>query len=404
MLILGLALLGSFFVGIFIWAVLQHFLTADIPSTLQYPTKLRFLHCVFLYMLTLAEILEKLGICSMLSFLKLLQVCVRIKKDDRLTVTDLYFGTIPVRLFQPKAASSGPRRGIIFFPGGGGFMGSLDFFHNLSSLLVLETDSVLLLVGYRKLPDHHYPSIYQDCLNASIHFLKTLKSYGVDPSRVVLCGDSIGGGHVASVTQALVGRSDLPQIKAQVLVYPVTQLINLQLPSHWQNRNVPFLSRKFMMTCVFKYMVMDFHWWDAILGGTFIPPEFWRKYQKWLSADNLPSRFRKPGYRPLFPGPFNEAAYLENKHLLDVVNTPLLRDDETIAQLPAALVVSCEHDILRDDALLYMKRLEDQGVPVTWYHVEDGFHGSFLFSDKKFFSFPCSLKIRNAVIGYIKSI
>lgn len=61
----------------------------------------------------------------MLRFLKLVQACVRIKKDDRLTVTDLYFGTIPVRLFQPKAASSGPRRGIIFFPGGGGFMGSL---------------------------------------------------------------------------------------------------------------------------------------------------------------------------------------------------------------------------------------------------------------------------------------
>ena len=33
------------------------------------------------------------------------------------------------------------------------------------------------------------------------------------------------------------------------------------------------------------------------------------------------------------------------------------------------------YDMLRDDALLYKKRLEDQGVPVKWYHVEDGFHG-----------------------------
>ena len=72
-----------------------------------------------------AEIFEKLGICSKLRFLQLLQNGVRVKRDARLVVTDLYLGTTPVRLFQPKAASSSPRRGIIFFPGGGGFLGSL---------------------------------------------------------------------------------------------------------------------------------------------------------------------------------------------------------------------------------------------------------------------------------------
>lgn len=72
-----------------------------------------------------AEIFEKLGICSRLRFLQLLQSGVRVKRDARLVVTDLYLGTTPVRLFQPKATSSGPRRGIIFFPGGGGFLGSL---------------------------------------------------------------------------------------------------------------------------------------------------------------------------------------------------------------------------------------------------------------------------------------
>lgn len=50
---------------------------------------------------------------------------MRIKKDPELVVTDLRFGTIPVRLFQPKAASSRPRRGIIFYHGGGTVFGSL---------------------------------------------------------------------------------------------------------------------------------------------------------------------------------------------------------------------------------------------------------------------------------------
>ena len=109
-------------------------------------------------------------------------------------------------------------------------------------------------------------------------------------------------------------------------------------------------------------------------------------------------------HQPVFPSPFNGAAYLENKHLLDVDNAPLIRDDETIAQLPKAFLVSCEHDILRDDTLLYMKRLEDQRVPMMWYHVEDGFHGSLLLFDKEIFLFLCSLKIVNAIANYIKSI
>lgn len=58
MLILGLVLLSSFSVGVFIWAVLQHFLTADVPSALQHPTKFRFLHCIFLYVLTLVSLLS----------------------------------------------------------------------------------------------------------------------------------------------------------------------------------------------------------------------------------------------------------------------------------------------------------------------------------------------------------
>lgn len=61
------------------------------------------------------------------------------------------------------------------------------------------------------------------------------------------------------------------------------------------------------------------------------------------------------------------------------------------------------HDILRDDILLYKKCLEDQGVPVTWYHVEDGFQGSLILCDWKPFSFPCSLKIVTAIVSCIKS-
>ena len=40
-------------------------------------------------------------------------------------VTNLHFGTIPVRLFQPKTPFPSPRRGIIFVHGGAALVGSL---------------------------------------------------------------------------------------------------------------------------------------------------------------------------------------------------------------------------------------------------------------------------------------
>ncbi|XP_053431500.1 arylacetamide deacetylase-like 4 [Nycticebus coucang] len=403
---LGLVLflaLPAFFLGVFVWAVCEHFRTAHIPSALQHPAKLRFLHCMFLYVMTLGYIFEKLGICSMPKFFCLAHDIMRVKKDPALVVTNLHFGTIPVRLFQPKAASSRPRRGIIFYHGGGAMFGSLDSYHNLCFFLAQETDSVLLMIGYRKFPDHHTPIVSQDCLNASIHFLRCLDTYGVDPSRVVLCGESVGGGAVAFIAQTLVGISDLPRIRAQVLIYPVVQVINLHLPSTEQNRFVPFLSQDFVMTAICNYLAIDTSWKEAILTGAFIPPDTWRKYKKWFSSDNIPKRFKSRGPPSRFPAPYNEAAYLETKHLFNKEHSPLMADDETMAQLPEAFLVTCEYDFFRDDSLLYKKRLEDLGVRVTWYHVEDGFHGSLILFDKKFFSFPCSVEIVNAIVNSIKS-
>uniref|UniRef100_A0A8C0CRP3 Arylacetamide deacetylase like 4 n=1 Tax=Balaenoptera musculus TaxID=9771 RepID=A0A8C0CRP3_BALMU len=379
-----LAALCTFLLGVFVWAVFEHFLTTGVPSTLQNPAKFRFLHCVFLYMVTL-----KLGICSMPRFIQFLHNSVRIKKDPGLVVTDLLFGTAPVRLFQPKAASPGPPRGIIFFHGGEAVLGSLDMYRALCAFLSQETDSVLLSVG----------KLLEEISLATVWFCRAFTpvvdgqervqgGMGISASFwqvcVVICGHSAGAGIVTLTSQTLVGRSGLPRIRAQVLIYPIVQLINFRLPSFPQNQHVQFLTR----------------------NGAFIPPEVWKKYWKWVSADNIPERFKKTDwtdYQPVFPGPFNEAAYLENNPLLDVKHTRLIKDDETIAQLPEAFLVSCEYDILRDDIFLCKKCLEDQGVPVTWYHVEDGFHGSLILFDRKPFSFPCSLKIVNALVSYIKS-
>ncbi|XP_059112256.1 arylacetamide deacetylase-like 4 isoform X2 [Peromyscus eremicus] len=387
--LLLLAGLPTFLLGVFVWVVIQHFPSAKMPSTLKHPAKLLFMYYMLQYLIALGNILEKLRICAMPRFLQFLQGLMMIKKDPNVLVTDMHFGTVPVRLFKPKELSSKPHR---------------DFYHGLGNLLASETDSVVLMVGYRKLPDYHHPVLANDCLNASTYFLKNLESFGVDPFRVVLCGESIGAWAVANVMQILPSIPSLPQIQAQVLIQPIVNLINFQLPSHQQNKNVPFLTRDMMFNCMLKYLTIDLSWKDAMLTGAVIPLEKWKKYRKWLSYHNIPRRFWSQDPQLEFFAPFNETAYLETKHVWSAEISPVLADDKIIAQLPKTFLVSCENDILRDDVLLYKKRLEDQGVSVSWYHVEDGFHGCLMLCDKKCFSFPCSMKVLNAVVSYIKGI
>lgn len=107
-----------------------------------------------------------------------------------------------------------------------------------------------------------------------------------------------------------------------------------------------------------------------------IPEDLQLKYQKWVSPDCIPHEFKKRGYIPTTTTTtFSEELYTTLKPVFDTVFSPLLAEDSVIAQLPETFILTCEFDILRDDGLLYKKRLEDHGIKVTWCHLQQGFHG-----------------------------
>ncbi|KAK5978812.1 hypothetical protein GCK32_012758 [Trichostrongylus colubriformis] len=43
--------------------------------------------------------------------------------------------------------------------------------------------------------------------------------------------------------------------------------------------------------------------------------------------------------------------------------------------LPPAMVVTAEFDVLRDEAIQYAKKLQEVGVPCEWKHYKTAFHG-----------------------------
>ncbi|NXD70603.1 ADCL4 protein, partial [Eolophus roseicapillus] len=156
---------------------------------------------------------------------------------------------------------------------------------NICRYIARESNSVVVSVGYRLAPEHKYPAAYEDCLNATVYFMKNAEHYGVDPANTAVCGDSAGGNLAAAVSQTLAGRSDLPSLRAQVLIYPGLQALDFSLPSYQQNRGVPLLFRERATFYMLQYLDGNaLHMQDA-LEGSRVPPDMRLKYRKWVSPD-----------------------------------------------------------------------------------------------------------------------
>lgn len=127
-------------------------------------------------------------------------------------------GTIPVRVYRPAAAAR-TAPGVLYFHGGGFMKGDLDSSDTVAWGLAQETGAVVVSVDYRLAPEHAYPAAFDDCFSVLADVAKNAASYGVDPARVAVCGDSAGGNLAAAVALAARDR-DGPAVAAQVLIYP----------------------------------------------------------------------------------------------------------------------------------------------------------------------------------------
>ncbi|XP_033012367.1 arylacetamide deacetylase-like 3 isoform X1 [Lacerta agilis] len=324
--------------------------------------------------------------------------------DPSLSAKDLHFDGVPVRVYQPKAPSAAPRKGFVFFHGGAGMLGSIECYQDVCSKIAKETDSVLVSVGYRLSPDYLPPAQYMDCLAATIHFIQNAASHGVDPFKIIVGGDSAGSSYATVVAQKLVERSDLPKLRAQVLIYGATQAMDLNLPSYQQNGSVPILFQETVAYFGLRYIGKDPSLAGQLLKGSHVPDSMRLKYGKWVSPDNIPERFKARGYKQVPLAPYEPEVYRQLSEILAADFSCLFAEDSVIEKLPETLIVSCEYDVLRDDALLYKKRLEDHGVEVSWFHVEKGFHGVLNLFDKGLFTFPAGVELMDRIVEFVKNL
>jgi acetyl esterase/lipase len=129
-------------------------------------------------------------------------------------------GEIAYRHYVPGNVAREPAPGFIFFHGGGMVAGSIETHDRVAAALAEATGCRLISVGYRLAPEHKFPAAIEDAIAATGFVSREASSFGIDPARLVVGGDSAGATLAAVVCQHALRQAG-PSIAAQCLICPV---------------------------------------------------------------------------------------------------------------------------------------------------------------------------------------
>jgi acetyl esterase/lipase len=130
-------------------------------------------------------------------------------------------GGPPVRIFIiDGGAGTAPRPAILHTHGGGYILGSPQ--SDLPNLqrIAGEQKCLIVSVDYRLAPETRFPGSLEDNYAALIWLHQHADQLNVDRRRIVLMGESAGGGHAATLALAARDRGEVA-LAGQVLVFPM---------------------------------------------------------------------------------------------------------------------------------------------------------------------------------------
>jgi acetyl esterase/lipase len=215
-------------------------------------------------------------------------------------------GEVAIRLLKPKGVT-GDVPVILYLHGAGWVFGDTKTHDRLVRELVAGTGAAVVFPSYVRSPEAKYPQANQEAYTAALWIVSDGATKGLDGSRVVVAGDSVGGNMAIAVTlMAKAARG--PVFRGQALLYPVTDA-SFDTPSYEQFAEDFHLRR-------------DMMYW------------FWDQY----TTDPAQRAEITASPRRALPGQ--------------------LRD------LPPALVITGEADVLRDEGEAYAELLREAGVEV----------------------------------------
>jgi acetyl esterase/lipase len=196
---------------------------------------------------------------------------------------------------------------FMFFHGGGWVLGDFPTHKRMVRDLVVESGAAAVFVNYTPSPEAHYPVAINQAYAATKWVAAHGKEIGVDGHRLAVAGNSVGG-NMAAVVALMAKDKKGPEIKLQVLLWPVTDA-SFETESYNKYATGRFLTKNMMK-------------W------------FWDNY----TTD--------PNERK------------------QIYASPLQATPEQLKGLPPAVIEVAENDVLRDEGEAYGRKLDEAGVKV----------------------------------------
>jgi len=216
-------------------------------------------------------------------------------------------GHVSVRIVRPPTAVT-PLPVIVYTHGAGWVFGNAHTHDRLIRELAVGAQAAVVFPNYSLSPEAKYPTAIEEVYAVVRWVAEKGRPDGLDPERLAVAGDSVGGNMTAAVTLMAKERRG-PAIQQQLLFYPVTDA-SFDTASYRKFATGYFLRR------------------DAMVW-------FWDQY----TTD--------PAERA------------------QITASPLRATVDQLRGLPPALVITGEADVLRDEGEAYAGKLRQAGVRVT---------------------------------------
>jgi acetyl esterase len=139
-------------------------------------------------------------------------------------------GQLDARIYTPKVDEDGPLPVVAYWHGGGFVIANLDTYDASARALAKHADAIVVSLDYRRAPEAKFPAAHDDAFAGYRWVVKNAASFGGDPARIAVAGESAGGNLAANV--AVMARDQGIERPLHVLlVYPVTQS-SMETPSY----------------------------------------------------------------------------------------------------------------------------------------------------------------------------
>jgi acetyl esterase len=213
---------------------------------------------------------------------------------------------IPVRIYTPEG--SGPFPLLIYMHGGGWVFGNLDSSDNVCRFLANKVGCVVISVDYRLAPKHKFPAAVEDAYFAAQWAAENAGHINGDSHRIAVGGASAGGNLAAAVCLMAKDREG-PSLVFQLLAFPSTNIASLETDSYRD------YARGYGLT---------------------------KAHVKW----------------------FRKQYFAREEDWRNPYASPLLANN--LRNLPPALVITGEFDVVRDDGEAYANRLTQEGISARY--------------------------------------